>query len=113
MSERSSKLLVEDMIESVEKILQYTHNLSFEEFLKQSMAREAVYRNLEVLGEAADKIPQRIAELHSGIPWQKMIGLRNILIHGYFGIDDHIVWNVVVNILPQLKNDLLELAEEL
>ena len=78
MSERSVRLLLEDMLEAIDKVLEYTRDLSFEKFLEQSMAREAVYRNLEVIGEASDKLPVQFITSHPGIAWSKLIGFRNV-----------------------------------
>jgi uncharacterized protein with HEPN domain len=68
-----------------------------------------VVRSLEVLGEASKKIPEKIRKTHSSIPWKKMSGMRDKLIHDYFGVDLQIVWVVVKEELPSLKPSLLEI----
>lgn len=64
---------------------------------------DAVIRNLEVIGEAANKVPDNIKEEYSVVPWQRMIGLRNLLIHEYFGVDKQIVWKIISEDLPKTK----------
>ncbi|MDF0727123.1 DUF86 domain-containing protein [Cytobacillus sp. S13-E01] len=73
------------------------------------MIVDAVIRNLEVIGEAANKVPSGIRERNPKIPWRKLIDLRNILIHEYFGVDLAIVWVVATKNIPELKQYFLEL----
>lgn len=82
---RDSELYIRDIIESMEKILRYTRGMDFEDFVENGMAYDAVIRNFEIIGEAARNIPDGITSEHTGIPWADMVGMRNILIHGYLG----------------------------
>ncbi len=91
MSKRVPQLLVNDMLESCHKILQYTNDISFEEFLKDSKTVDAVIRNFEIIGEAANRLPDEFKELHPTIDWHKIRGFRNRIIHDYMGIDYGIV----------------------
>lgn len=109
MSKRIVHVILEDILECVGKMLIYTEGMSFTDFLNDSRTREAVYRNLEVMGEAAGRLPIEFREQNSSIDWRRMIGLRAVLIHNYDGIDDHIVWNIIQEILPGIREQLQNL----
>ena len=103
MSKRSTILLLQDIQESIHNILDYTQDLSFEEFLNDSKTKDAVVRNFEVIGEAANKLPKEFINENKNIDWVGMIGFRNILIHDYFGIDYEILWKIKSDSLTSLK----------
>ena len=103
MSERPVRLLLEDILESIEKIEQYTAGLTFDTFLNDTKSCDAVIRNLEIIGEAANRLPDDFKMQHSNIDWFKVVGLRNRIVHGYFGIDLAIVWQIIEHDLPGLK----------
>lgn len=102
MSKREPELLVEDIIDSAEKILEYTHNLSFEEFTKDGKTIDAVIRNFEIIGEAANWLPEEFKDNNPHIDWHRIRGFRNRIIHHYFGIDYVIVWEIKEKFLPNL-----------
>ena len=109
MSERIPKFLIMDMMECTVRIIEYTKNYSFNQFVKDTKTYDAVIRNIEVLGEAANRMPEEFVHGHGEIEWNKIIATRNRIIHGYDSIDDNIVWNVVVNEIPDLKLKLEKL----
>jgi len=94
---RDYRAFLEDIYESTLRIELYTEDISFEEFKKNTLLQDAVVRNLEIIGEASKNIPMTIREQYSEIEWKKITGLRDILIHAYFGIDLDIIWDVVKN----------------
>jgi len=99
---RDVRLYLLDILEAIEKIQQYTANLTFEDFAANSMVIDAVVRNFEIIGEAASHIPDDIQSTYSEVPWFEMKGMRNIMIHEYFRVDIKIVWITARESLPKL-----------
>ena len=87
----------------MEKISTYVGTMEKDTFLKDGRTVDAVVRNLDIIGEAASRIPDDFKGAHPEIPWRKVVGLRNRIIHEYFGVDLEIVWSVISNDLPPLK----------
>lgn len=112
MSKRNWILFVMDILESIEKIEKYISNISYEEFISDEKTKDAVIRNLEIIGEAANKIPEEIQKKYTEIPWFQIIALRNRLIHGYFIVDYNIVWEIVQKDLPELKKKIKEILKK-
>ena len=113
MSKRNPQLLIEDILESCSKIFSYTKGLSFEEFVADSRTVDAVVRNFEIIGEAANRLPEEFKEGHQHIEWHKIRGFRNRIVHDYFGIDYSIVWQIKETYLLQLVEKLERLVESL
>ncbi len=108
---RDYKLYLEDILEAIAKIQQYTEGLSVEMLSSDSKTLDAVVRNLEVIGEAVKMLPDEIRSRQPDVDWQKIAGLRDILIHRYFGIDPEIIQDIVQNKLPLLQEQLRQLLE--
>jgi uncharacterized protein with HEPN domain len=111
MSNRKPLLLVEDIIDSGNKIISYTEGLSFEEFIADSKTIDAVIRNFEIIGEAAHRLPEEFKEKYPDIDWFRMRGFRNRIVHDYFGIDYRIVWQIKETALPEMLQKLNEIKE--
>lgn len=111
MSKRQPQLLIEDIIESGHKILNYTESLSFEQFIGDSKTVDAVVRNFEIIGEAANRLPEDFKDSHSEIDWHRIKGFRNRIVHDYFGIDYSIVWKIKESFLPDLLIKLKALTK--
>jgi uncharacterized protein with HEPN domain len=111
---RDYRVFLEDMLASLQRIHVLTSGLSYDDFSRDITAQEAVIRNLEIIGEAAKRVPQVVRSSYPEVDWARMAGLRDILIHQYFAVDLEIVWDIISNNLPdlelQIKRILLELA---
>jgi uncharacterized protein with HEPN domain len=106
MPKRPDEDLVEDISEAIERIQRYTHGISYEAFLQDTMVQDAVVRNLEIIGEAAKSLSTDFRKKHKNIAWQEIAGMRDRLIHHYVGVNWEIVWNVIQAKLPELKDQL-------
>jgi uncharacterized protein with HEPN domain len=95
--------LFEDILNAIIKIESYIAGVSYNEFCESPMIVDAVIRNFEIIGEAANKIQSDIRDKYPAVEWRQMIGFRNILIHDYFEIDVESVWDTIRNNLPVLK----------
>ncbi len=109
---RDSRVYLEDILEATRKITTYTGSLSKTAFLEDEKTLDAVIRNLEVIGEAVKKLPEDLRAQHSGVEWKKIAGLRDILIHEYFGLDAEIVWDIVRNKVPALDREVRTILNE-
>jgi uncharacterized protein with HEPN domain len=108
-SERDVRLYAEDMLGFCERALAYTAGLAQSDWIADRMRYDATLRNLELIGEAATRVPQTMRDAAAHLPWRQMVATRNRLIHAYLGIDDDIVWSIISSDLPVLRAGLIEL----
>jgi len=113
MKERDFTDYIKDILISMQDVEEFTSGMTFEDFLQDKKTIKAVIRSLEVLGEAAKKIPDDIKARYPRIPWKRMAGMRDKLIHEYFGVDLEIVWNAAKKELPPVKSSIEELVREI
>jgi uncharacterized protein with HEPN domain len=92
MPERDPDLLIEDMRTAIHRIKRYTSGMDQATFQNDEKTVDAVVRNLEVIGEASRRVPAKFASRHAGVPWPQLAGLRNRIVHDYFGLDLEIIW---------------------
>ena len=111
MSKREAELYLHDIFQSIAHIEQYTEGLSFEDFSNDAKTIDAVVRNFEVLGEAAARLSEDFKEQYSFVPWSAMVGMRNKVIHEYFGIDPEIIWKTIQEDIPALKAELKQIHD--
>ncbi len=111
MSKRDLIFLLDDMLESALKIKRYTANLDFESFTNDEKTIDAVVRNFEIIGEAANRIDPDFRTLHPEIEWKRIRGFRNRIVHDYFGIDYEIVWTIVENDIEELIDQIEKLIK--
>ena len=109
---RVYRLILADMRTSCQKILRYTRGLTFEEFVSDERTLEAVVLNLILLGEAAQQIPQDVRDRHLEVEWRRIAGLRDVVVHHYFGWDEEILWDVIRNHVPRLLSQLEHLEHD-
>jgi uncharacterized protein with HEPN domain len=106
---REWRLRVEDILDAIAKIDRYVEGLTFEQFQSDEKTLDAVVRNLEVIGEAVRHLAAATDELPESIPWADIAGMRNLLIHEYFGVDLRIIWQTISSDLPTLRLELQQL----
>ena len=94
---------LQDIVDAMDKAQQFIENLSFEDFVKDNKTVFAVVRALEIVGEATKNIPDNYRVNNQNIPWKDMAGMRDILIHGYFGVDMETIWLTVTEKIPKIK----------
>ncbi len=110
---KKPKIFIGHILDSIEDIEKYTHHTSKEKFIQMKMMQDAIIRRIEIIGEAVKNIPLTFRKDYPHIPWQDMAGMRDILIHEYFGININIVWKTVQKDIPKLKKEIEELYNEL
>ncbi|MDO8788317.1 MAG: DUF86 domain-containing protein [Sulfuritalea sp.] len=107
--QRDWQLFLEDMTDCCRKLVDYRHLTNRTEFDMRGMAFDAIVRNVEVLGEAAGKLPEHVRNAAPKVPWEAIIGMRHRIAHAYFGIDPDILWDVVEHEVPLLIEELHKL----
>ena len=112
MPHRDWRERLSDIQEAIEKIQRYTEGLSFHQFTKDSMLVDAVIRNLTIIGEATSHIPDEIQSKADDLPWSEMRGMRNIVVHEYFGVSLRVLWDTIQHDLPPLVESLKSFREE-
>jgi uncharacterized protein with HEPN domain len=106
---REWKLFFDDMLESCIKVLSYTEGLKQSQFESSAMNYDATLWNILLIGEAAKNIPEEIQSQMAEVPWRELIGFRNCLAHGYFGINNKILWQIIQEEMPKLQTNLLHI----
>lgn len=110
---KDDKIFLNHILESIELIEKYIQNKTENDFLKSNQLQDAVTRRLEIIGEAIKNIPKKLKEDNPTIPWKEITGMRDILIHQYFGIDLELTWEVVKRDIPDLKKKIEKIIKKL
>ncbi|OYT53958.1 MAG: hypothetical protein B6U72_04190 [Candidatus Altiarchaeales archaeon ex4484_2] len=113
MKKREYGDYVEDILDSIDAIEEFVKGMIFEDFKKDKKTVFAVVRAIEIIGEAAKNIPKAVMEKHPQIPWKDMAGMRDKVIHEYFGVDKQVVWETVKHDIPDLKSLIKKILDEL
>ena len=103
---RGWRFYVQDMIEFSEKVLSYTNGLDQSTFIADGRTYDATLRNLELVGEAATHVPRAVRDAHPEIEWREIIATRNRVAHGYMGMDEDVIWDIIQTDIPNLLSAL-------
>jgi len=110
---RNNRLYLKDILTAIESVEVFVKDMDFESFKDDDKTISAVIHKLEIIGEATKNIPDKIRVRYSSIPWKEMAGMRDKLIHFYFGIDYELVWKTIRNRLPEIKPLMAQILEAL
>lgn len=110
---KEAKIFLKDILESIERIEDYTKTKNEEEFLKDYGLQDMVIRRLEIIDEAVKNIPVEVREIYLHVLWKRFAGMKDIFIHRYFGIDLKRVWKIAKKGLPEFKKEIPEILKEL
>jgi len=109
---RDPKLYLKDILEAMDSIELFIGEMDFDEFKEDDKTSSAVIRKFEIIGEATKNLPEDIKKDYPNIPWREMAGMRDKLIHFYFGIKYELVWRTVKDVIPQIRPSLVEIYQK-
>ncbi len=110
--QKDNYIFIEHVLSRLNSILEYTQNMDEDDFLRNKLVQDAVLRNFEVIGEATKNLSTEFRLQHPELPWSKLAGMRDKLIHFYFGIDLQIIWTTVVEMVPELKIKIKKIIDQ-
>jgi len=103
---------MQDIVDNLQKAESFVNGMDFEEFLDDEKTRYSVIRALEIVGEAVKKVPAAVRQKNPEVPWKDMAGMRDRLIHGYFGVDNEIVWKTANEFAPKMRIEIEAILEK-
>jgi len=110
---KSDAVYLHHILEAISRIERYVQGKTFEEFLRDELLQDGVIRQLSIIGEAARRVSEDLQRVYPEVPWKDIIGMRNIIVHDYFGVDLGEVWRTVQNDLQPLKAQIVRALEAL
>jgi len=112
MTKRNVGDYLQDILETIESCESFIEGMNFDQFASDEKTIFAVNHALEIIGEETKHIPEEIRNEYPFVPWRKMAGIRDVIIHAYFGVNLNIIWNTATERLPELKRDIEKIVEE-
>ena len=112
MTKRNPFLYIDDILESIHLINEYTRDISKEGFLNDAKLQDAVFRRMEIIGEAAKNLPEEFQEKYPHIPWRQIASTRDVISHEYFQLELDRIWKIIEERLPELKKNILAILEK-
>lgn len=112
MPRRDLRLYLQDILDAIEKIKDYTNNVSEDTFLQNTQIQDAVIRRLAIIGEAVKHLPKRLRDRYPEVPWRQIAGACDVLIYGYAGVTMRDIWKIIRGDLPALKSDVQRILDE-
>lgn len=112
MYERDERHFIDDIVDSIQAIEEFTDGMNCEAFVADRKTYSATLREFIVIGEAVSQLPEEVKDLRPSVAWRQIKDFRNIIVHAYFGIDLEIVWDAVTKELPRLKDEMISLQKE-
>jgi uncharacterized protein with HEPN domain len=112
MKRRDLRDYLQDILEAVNDIDSFVADMSYEQFIKDKKTLNAVVRSIEIVGEASKRLPESLKVKNSELPWREIAGMRDKLIHAYFGMDAETIWKTVKENIPQLKQTIKKMSKD-
>jgi len=109
---RDNLVYVRHILDAIYRVEEYTKGVKYKDFMKNNLVQAGVMREIEIVGEASKRLAREFKEKYSDIPWKKMAGMRDKLIHDYLGVDLDAVWDTVKKDIPELKKKIEKMLEE-
>jgi uncharacterized protein with HEPN domain len=110
---KDPSIFIAHILECIQLIEEYTEAITIDEFLQSKQKQDAIIRRIEIMGEAIKNIPVEIKDKYSDIPWKKIAGMRDILIHFYFGVDLKLTWDAAKTEIPKLKEKIMKIKKDI
>jgi len=112
MKNRDTRDYLQDILDSIVDIENFTHDLTYNQFVKDRKTVNAVVRSIEIIGEASKQLPNSVKAKYAELPWREIAGMRDKLIHAYFGADTEIIWQAAKENIPPLKKSIKKMLED-